>query len=627
MSGFVAVTWREIAERRKILYAAAAAALIPLILPAIRRLSPNEVAEARGWTALMTATAFAVGLCIALGSSLLVPRIATRRIAFDLARPLSAAAIWFGSMAATAALALASAAIIWIPARLAGARNVAGELVKNPTLGRVTLLILFAALLVLFAVAHGGTLIVRSRSPWLAVDAILCAACILAIGATVSRLPERFALGPRLACLLGIAVVAGAAFVAGGYASIERGRTEAPAAHGALSTVLWAVLVPAVVAAYAYASWVMAASPGDLPASPGGFSVEPAASGPWVRAAGSARHADAYFLLDTASGRFVRAQTPDWREPALSRDGRRAAWIEAEERGGPYPVRMLHLDEPRAVPVVTRILMSTYPSLLVLSPDGSRLATWEQGILSIHDVDVQRTLASVKVPVGEKESLSGVFVGPDAFRLFRRGDRAVEILELGVATRSLKTRGRIEASAGLRFLSADPEGARLVTLEGAEPRARLYDAANGSLLASLADGPSDSRWPVFLPDRRIVVSEKNAKVRVLRVFGPDGSAQKTIELPAMDALSFGGEASPGLLCLGFGDATEGGAPFQYKAWLVGLDDGSLRKIADDLGPLHLRQATPDLGSEATKLFYGPGQRSLVRLDPVTGERRVVLGAP
>jgi hypothetical protein len=39
------------------------------------------------------------------------------------------------------------------------------------------------------------------------------------------------------------------------------------------------------------------------------------------------------------------------------------------------------------------------------------------------------------------------------------------------------------------------------------------------------------------------------------------------------------------------------------------------------------RAIVDLGSEATKLFYGPRNESLVRFDPLTGERRVILGGP
>jgi hypothetical protein len=617
MKAFAAIVRREILERRQILWAAAVAALIPIVLPVFRLRSAHDAADVRGWTSLLIALAFAFGLVVSLGASILVPRVTSRRIAFDLSRPVPAAAIWLGSVAAATILALAAAAIVWIPARLLGARTPWDELVREPSLWGIGLLAAIAGLPVLFAAAHGFRLMLRSRSAWLALDVGLYAACLLGLGAALTRLPQLFASRPRIVCLVGIALVTAAAFLIAGYASVSRGRADVRAAHRALSTVLWGIIVPAVALANAYAAWVLAASPRDLAE----LWVQPSPNGPWIQLSGTARGADARFLYDTAGGRFVRAQTVDWRGPAFSRDGRWAAWIEGRDRGGPFPVRTLRLDRPDARPAVTRLLLNTSPYLLVLSPDGSRLATWEQDMLSIHDLGSERTLASARVPVGARERLAGVFVGRDAFRVFRIGDMSIDILEFDVATRSLAPRGRVAVPAGLRYVSVDPEGSRLVTVEGPDRRVRLLDAANGSLLATLAETEAGSRWPVFLSERRIVVLENVSKVRSLLVFGPDGSAKRVVRLPPMNSLTIGGEAAPGLLCLGFGDSA-----YRYTTWTVRLDDGALRQIATDLQPLlTLGRVTPEAGSDGTRLFYGPGQRSLVSLDPVTGKRRTILG--
>src|SRR5262249_27267938 len=176
---------------------------------------------------------FALGIAASLGAASLVPRIANRRIAFDLARPVSAAAIWLGSIAAAAILALASAAIVWIPSRLAGAPTVWSELVQNPSFSRIALLAAVAAVPVLFAAVHGVSLMFRSRSARLALDAVLGAACVLGVWAARSRLPEFFASGPRLFCLCGVGVAAGAAVLVAGYASVSPGRTDIHAAHRA----------------------------------------------------------------------------------------------------------------------------------------------------------------------------------------------------------------------------------------------------------------------------------------------------------------------------------------------------------------------------------------------------------
>lgn len=620
MSAFFAIVRREIHERRQILYAAAVSALIPPLFPMFRRMSANDAADARGWSSLLISIAFAMGIAVALGAAAIVPRMTTRRIGFDLARPVPAWAIWFGTVAAATALALASAAIVWIPASLAGARVVFADLIRLPIFWRIAPFVVLLALPVLFAVVHGSTLIFRSRSPWLALDAILISACVLGVSSALSRLPARFALVPRLACMVGLTAASAAAFLAAGQASVSRGRVEIRAAHRALSAVLWGVIVSAVVLANAYAAWVVAATPRSIAASGEGFWVQPASNGSWSQISGRARGADARFLYDTANGRFVRAQTVEWRGPAFSRDGRRAAWVEARDGRGPDTIRMLRLDDPAARPVVTRLLLDTYPSLLVLADDGSRLATWEEGALSVHDLDAQRTLASAKVPAGDRESLGGVFVGRDRFRLFRTADMSIDIIELDAAARSLSTRGRIATSVSLRYMVPNPSGTRLLTVEGPFGVVRLYEGSNGSLLASLAETAADSRWPLFLPDGRIIVSELVSKVRRLRVFGPDGAEARAIELPAATSLSIGGEFEMGRLCLGFGDASH-----RYTSWVANLDDGSLRKIADELRPLSLGRNAPETGSEATKLFYGPGQSSLVRLDPSTGGRRVLLG--
>ena len=85
----------------------------------------------------------------------------------------------------------------------------------------------------------------------------------------------------------------------------------------------------------------------------------------------------------------------------------------------------------------------------------------------------------------------------------------------------------------------------------------------------------------------------------------------------------GGEVASGQLCVAFGDPS-----LHYDLWLVGLDDGSLRKVADGLRPIVLRSTAPAVGSDATKLFFaGTGDHSLVRFDPLTGERRTLIGQP
>ena len=487
MSGFLAIFRREFGGRRQILYAAGFGSLIPLLLPVFRRMAAGDVAEARGWSALIVSAGFAVGLPAALGASLLVPRIATRRIAFDFARPVSGAVIWLGSLAAAAALALSTAAIVWIPALLAGARLNKADLFSDRWAWGLAALLVVAALPVIFSMLHAMALIKRSRSVLLALDAAMWSLCIVGTSTAVSRLPNYFAHGPRTRCLLWLGAATAIALLAAGQASVTRGRIDVRAAHRALSITLWTLIFAAVLVANGYAEWVMAASPEDLRAAKAGFDVMPAAKGPWVQLSASARGADARFVWDTAGGRFARTQTFDWRGPLISRDGARAAWIEGSDGRGPSTIRYWRLDDPTSRPVVTRLPGTT--DLFELSADGSRVAAWENGNLSIYDLDAQRTLASARLPVGHDEKLSGVFVGRDVFRLRRSGDASIDLIELEVTHRTLTTVGRIEVPKALRFSFTDADGSRILTESG------LHAVASSM-------GRTAGRWPRSATSRR-----------------------------------------------------------------------------------------------------------------------------
>jgi hypothetical protein len=619
MSGFLAIFRREFGGRRLILIAAGLASVIPLLLPVFRRMAAGDVAEARGWMALIVSAGFAFGLATALGASMLVPRIATRRIAFDFARPVSGSAIWLGSLAAAIALALSTAAIVWIPALLVGARLNKADVFSDRWAWGLAVVLAVATLPVTFSIVHAMGLINRSRSVLVAFDVLGSILCAVGLATISSRLPNYFAHGPRTACLLFVTAAAALGLVAGGQASVTRGRIDARAAHLALSTILWSLILAAVLAANVYAVWVMAAKPESLRAATEGFTVLPAAKGPWVQLSGSARGADARFLFDTIGGRFTRAQTFDWRGPLISRDGTRAAWMEGSDGRGPSTIRFWRLDDPASRPVVTRLPGTT--ALFELSADGSRVATWENGDLSVHDLDAQRTLASARLPLGDNERLTGVFVGRDVFRVHRAGNSSIDLFDFDVARRTLTPLGRIAGLKAVQWSLTNPDGARILAESGSPRSVQLFDGQSGALLATLGEARAEGRWPTFLPDGRIALVQRLV-TSGLEIFGPDGRPEGPIALPPTRHVYFGGVVAAGQLVLGV--AGEG---FRYASYLADLERKTVRKVADDLSPVPLGRLMPEVGGEATKLFYGPDQRSLVRFDPLTGQRRTLIGVP
>ena len=122
MKGFLAVARREVRERRFVFAAAAFASLIPFVMPLFRGWIGGRAPEVRSLIATVLGVGFVLALAVGLGMSMLAPSMANRRIGFDFSRPVSSLALWNGHLAAALLIAALTAAIIGIPAWLAGAR-------------------------------------------------------------------------------------------------------------------------------------------------------------------------------------------------------------------------------------------------------------------------------------------------------------------------------------------------------------------------------------------------------------------------------------------------------------------------------------------------------------------------
>ena len=629
MNGFLAITRREIVQRRLILAAAAASSVVPFAAVFVHTLSGTQAAETRSWLAFALSLSFAIGIVGVSGASMVAPALASRRIAFDFSRPLSAFAIWAGHLAAAISLATLSAAVLWIPAWVTGSLVPWDELFVETELQRLWPVLLVVGLLFLFSATHALSTMLRSGSLLVAFDAVFALAVGFGFSAVLSRLPAFLADEPRTRVIWVFILSAGVALLAAGLASVVRGRTDIRAAHRALSRVLWGSLAVAVLGLHGYASWVLAAGPADLE----GFWSDPAPAGTWVALHGEARDTRAEFLYDTASGRTERIAVVEWRGAEMSRNGKRAVWVEGRAEGGPFEVLTLALDDPKSRPARTRLFLEAYPSLLILSADGSRLATMERGVLSIHNLASARTLASARV-AEDRADVRGFFADNDTFRLYRQpgtgidtgGESHLEILELDGRSKTLRPTGGFK-SADQLYLVANAGGDRVIAIQDENRETRLLDGRTGAELARLAAGAERTkRWPGFLSDGRIVLSERSGRDSRLRVFRPDGGEEPAIPLPAAGSVVLGGEVAPGKLVVATGEWPS------YTTSLVDLDRGIVRKLADGLIPAarlagfgYEINAGPAVGSEATRLFVQESH-VLVRLDTLTGERRVLLTA-
>ncbi len=505
--------------------------------------------------------------------------MATRRIGFDFARPLSASAIWWGRLAGAMLLGAGAALVLWVPSSMAGARPPWNDLWTAPEPPAAWPLLALGGFAVLFAIAHCASLALRSRSGLLALDAALATLCGYLVWAAFSRLPVYRAEAPSLRLAVGLAVAAGAACLAAGYASVVRGRTDARTGHRALSAVLWTVIGAAVLCANAYAAWVHGAKPEDLRE---GFWVNSAAAGPWLTVSGPARGAEATFVYDAAGGRSERTFTPDWRGPVLSRDGRRAAWVEAASA---WSVPGLDLAPRRRRRKARPDADSSRELSVPLRPLHGRDAPGELGR---RDSDRLRSRTAAGPRVGPDPLGRSPEPGRNVFQ-----PRRLSRLPRGRPFDRPSPAGRARAIA--RDARPDRNRRRPALLPGGCERATGFSrsAAGASTSASSPRTVPRSRrsptrrpkvrWPAFLPDGRIVLSERSSGNRRLRVFGSDGREGAAVPLPPASSVSLGGEVAPGVLCLGVADAAS-----RPSAWLADLNAGTVRKVADDLRPVTTR---------------------------------------
>ncbi|MGH9398973.1 MAG: hypothetical protein ACRD00_01295 [Thermoanaerobaculia bacterium] len=643
MKGFLAVARREIVENRMALVAALISGVSPLAVPFVRNLHGVDAGEVRSLVAFFAVVTLAAGLSVALGVSTLSGGISSRQIGFFFARPLSSPTIWAGKLAGVAALALAAALLATLPTVL-----VSGGNLQMPS--GWSLWPFLALSLLLIPISHAVSVALRSRTAWLALDLALLGLATLIAGVSIRALIREMAGDALTWGLIGLAIVLLMAFLAAGFAAVSLGRTDIHRAHRALSTFFWAITLSGVLLLAGYAHWVVSATPAEIEEA--GWAVT-APQGPWLTVNGRARLRGGYwpsFVLDASSGRWWKAQ--EFYHPVVfSRDGRQAVWIEGDpdprltifDRRGTWtswrqPLELYRRDLtlPSATSVPTRIFVRTTPIALALSPDGSRIAvadSHEGSALSVYELDSGRSLGSVRLPYSGGARL--YFAAPGRVRVFTNlpsagpttPGRPLQVRDFDFSAGRLSSPREIGRFEGTVALCVDPSGRRLLVRDFKGKRVELFDAETAERLATLSQMSSNAD---FLSDGRIAVAESGPQIARIRVFDGDGRDLRSIVLDAVAGVTLGGEIAPGQL-MAFArrradNWTDG------TLFLVDIDRGEKRSVAEGLYPIASSQiwrnddpsSRPAPGSEATKLFLAPG-RSLVRFDPSTGERRVLLG--
>ncbi|MDQ2979656.1 MAG: hypothetical protein M3R62_10585 [Acidobacteriota bacterium] len=631
MRAFLAVARREFAEKRFVFFAAAAASLVPIAVPLVRHLSGAPAQDARAFTALILAGTVGAGLAVVLGATVLAGETASRRIGFYFSRPVSALALWAGKLSASLAVVLAALAVVLGPTLIVnGSFAPLRDLLPLGAIGATAAVAAFFLFLLLFANAAG--IATRSRSPLLAVDIVALALVALLFWNALARL-LRFTEVPAASSRIAFFALGGLgliAMLAATHRAVARGRTDVRAAHGALSATLWALLGIAAAGFESYSLWALSAPPSALSRVQSASEI---GSSGWTGVSGRARGLWASFLYDTKTGAYERT---GFSAVAVSGDGRTAAWVDAPGPRGPWTVRTLRLDRPREGSTETRLSFSQEPYGLTLSPDGGRVAAFQQGVLSIAELPSGRSLGSARL-LEWRDAASGFFRTPDVFRVLARRAGAqgteevrLEIVEFRTATKKVAVTGVSETLKGNVFVQTSADGERIVTRERGGSRITLRDGKTAAILATLREGPDIAgAWPFFLSDGRCALALYDSRSASIEIFSAAGAKEKSIPLPGGGRIRTGFETAPGQIAVSLErePVLRGSPQSNPTLYLVDADRGVAKPAAGDLRPIALPlsgRSRPAPGSEASKLFLS-SDGTLVRFDPLTGQPRVVLG--
>ncbi|HKH47450.1 MAG TPA: hypothetical protein VKM72_22565 [Thermoanaerobaculia bacterium] len=627
MKGMLTVLARELAEWRLLFLVALVLGLFPLALPWLPNAGGLDPAELRDATALGLAAVAGCVLAFVLGASVLARDLSERRLGFYFVRPLSGAAIWGGKMLGAAILCLGSSALVLLPAVLAG-----GDVAPTSRWGldpEVLPFLLVPGLLLLLVGSHAGSVMVRSRSPWLAFDVASLALVTAAFWACQRLLQREGAIGSLQRMQISLVWTFLVVTAVAGLVQVVRGRTDLHRGHRLLSLTLWSLLGATALGSFSYARWVLGVTPRDLT----GFrEILPAPSGSWIALGGEAAGRGGYapvFLFDLASGRSIKIlgdiEIYRMRNPAFSRDGSRAVWM-SWSAGEGYVLSALDLRRPGAVPVQTRISYPQRPVFFVIAPDGSRVAALWRDRVTVDDLRTGRMLVSQLLPDDFEYDDRLLFIDAGHLRIFR--SEAIErlgqppvwrlsTLDLEIATRRIVPVTSIEMTGHEGGFDLSPAGTHALLYRYPSQKPLLADLLTGRTMAlPFSKDPLLTR---FLPDGRLILTEAEGGRVLFRLLSSEGAEQIRIALPGVRLL-IGGQPAPDFLAVAAwtGSSKDSKA---WTSWLVDLETGHLRMIGRGLLPTAVGPREP--GSLPARMFHR-GRGDLLLFDPATGKLQTVL---
>jgi hypothetical protein len=633
VSAVLAIARREARERRFLLAAAVALSLLAAIFAALP-VSAGVHALAQNLV-LVLYLAFPVSIALAVGSSLIGRDLEEGRLSFYFARPLSAGALWAGKFLGGAALVGGAFLCCYVPM----AMNVGGASGVDPRASALHVL----ALLGLMALAHVLTAIYRSGSRLLVLDLCLGGVFVAVTAGQLRSLVAAGAMHAVFETLLRVAVAAATiALLAAAAAQLAYGRADARRGHVALSATVWTLALLALAALTLWRGWVLGVTPEEVMGPHPPVLAAPRGGALLFRGDASRGRAgfSPVFLMDTASGAYVRLAPERVGRPAFAGDGRRAVWVaprfpwwwyvapfssdsfpdlgdpdarEAVRRGSTLVVARLGPGTP-ATEERPLELPGAATAALAADADGRKVVL--AGPSSVFLVDVASARALASAPLADVVAADFLPDGIVRFYQAETGGRpraGLRVLDWNTGDGSRVERAHVAGDARLMLIAR--RGDLAVVSAGAGARALVR-----------ADGTVrwlESRVPDF-PGAALVLANGDVALSLgeeVRIVTRDGGDVSRLVLEPGNRVYAMREPAPGEVAVGLWTLSLG----ERRTVFLEAATGRVRREEAGLLPAGPRTAdlpAPEPGSPASRLFTDAEGR-IVALDPDGRKREVV----
>ncbi len=542
LKSLFAVALREVKSRVTLFGAALVIGFLPLLTPVFSKfgleIGSNDVGIIT--FAIMICTAFAFSSL--LGEGILGREIANRQISFYFSRPISSLTLYLGKILGALSIITVAQFLTALPSLIFFSSQ------SHQFFAPYSLTIYTIVSLVCFSLATTGSIIFRSKSLWLIADLVLTPISLLLAAFAflvvfVAYFNPQYGTYDIDKVLVFLPITFSLLLLVGLGVAFSIGRTNIKQIHKSLSIGFWSTVLVVLMSGFGFSQWIVSASPEDLTNVGYGKANS---KGNWIYFNGVGWGRGSYplsYLLNVNNGNYHSfgnfSKSPY--EIKFSPNGNKAVWLESKTNlwgllADKVSLVKADLTNDKINPVYTNILLSSFGDL-TLSDDGSVIAFTRDKMITLFDLNTDKELTTVHIPVPNGFFKGGVFLNNELARFYifdedqRKGDiYTVRIFELNINDKKLVEVGQ---AMSFRFnqilLSNDKEKMILNDNE----HTSLRNAKTGELISNLANISKDYyQRSRFIANDKIALVEvnRNTKENNLQIFSKDGQVEKTIKV-------------------------------------------------------------------------------------------------